>query len=59
MKELKGKTAAITGGGSGLGRAMALAFAAEGMRIAIADVDQKGLDETGALLGDRLLLSQK
>jgi NAD(P)-dependent dehydrogenase (short-subunit alcohol dehydrogenase family) len=59
MKDLNGKTAAITGAGSGLGRAMALAFAAEGMRIAIADVDQKGLDETGSLLGSALLLSQK
>ena len=46
MKELKGKTAAITGAGSGLGRAMALAFAAEGMNLALADVDQAGLDET-------------
>jgi NAD(P)-dependent dehydrogenase (short-subunit alcohol dehydrogenase family) len=59
MKDLKGKTAAITGGGSGLGRAMALAFAAEGMRIAIADIDQKGLDETGSLLGEALLFSQR
>jgi NAD(P)-dependent dehydrogenase (short-subunit alcohol dehydrogenase family) len=59
MKDLKGKTAAITGGGSGLGRAMALAFAAEGMKVALADVDQKGLDETGSLLGSALLLSQK
>ncbi len=59
MKELKGKTAAITGAGSGLGRAMALAFAREGMKVALADVDQKGLDETAALLGDSLLLSMR
>ncbi len=59
MKDLRGKTAAITGAGSGLGRAMALAFAREGMKIASADVDQKGLDETVALLGDSSLLSMK
>lgn len=38
MKELKGRTAAITGAASGLGRAMALAFAGEGMNVALADV---------------------
>ena len=38
MKELKGKTAAVTGAASGLGRAMALAFAGEGMNVALADV---------------------
>src|SRR4249920_2143918 len=59
MKDLKGKVAAITGAGSGLGRAMALAFAREGMKIALADVDQKGLDETVALLGDASLFSMK
>ncbi|HEY2337611.1 MAG TPA: SDR family NAD(P)-dependent oxidoreductase [Burkholderiales bacterium] len=46
MKDLRGRTAAITGAGSGLGRAMALAFAAEGMDLALADVDQAGLEET-------------
>jgi NAD(P)-dependent dehydrogenase (short-subunit alcohol dehydrogenase family) len=50
MKDLKGKTAAITGAGSGLGRAMALAFAQEGMKLALADVDEKGLVETASLL---------
>jgi NAD(P)-dependent dehydrogenase (short-subunit alcohol dehydrogenase family) len=59
MKELKGKVAAVTGAGSGLGRAMALAFAGEGMKVAAADVDQTALDETGSLLGGALLLSMK
>ncbi len=45
MTELKGKVAAVTGAASGLGRAMALAFADEGMDLALADVDQKGLQE--------------
>jgi NAD(P)-dependent dehydrogenase (short-subunit alcohol dehydrogenase family) len=43
MKNLEGKVAAVTGAASGLGRAMALAFAREGMQIALADVDQAGL----------------
>jgi NAD(P)-dependent dehydrogenase (short-subunit alcohol dehydrogenase family) len=45
MTELKGKAAAVTGAASGLGRAMALAFAGEGMHLALADVDEKGLQE--------------
>lgn len=43
MKKLKGKVAAVTGAASGLGRSMALAFAAEGMDIALADVDEVNL----------------
>jgi NAD(P)-dependent dehydrogenase (short-subunit alcohol dehydrogenase family) len=46
MKVLKGKVAAVTGAASGLGRSMALAFAAEGMDVALADVDQEGLLKT-------------
>jgi NAD(P)-dependent dehydrogenase (short-subunit alcohol dehydrogenase family) len=38
MRELKGKIAAVTGAASGLGRAMALAFADEGMHVALGDV---------------------
>jgi NAD(P)-dependent dehydrogenase (short-subunit alcohol dehydrogenase family) len=38
MKDLKGKVAAVTGAASGLGRAMALAFADQGMNVALADV---------------------
>jgi NAD(P)-dependent dehydrogenase (short-subunit alcohol dehydrogenase family) len=43
MKDLKGRVAAVSGAASGLGRSMALAFAAEGMDVALADVDQKNL----------------
>src|SRR5919108_2815322 len=38
MKELRGKIAAVTGAASGLGRAMALALADEGMHVALGDV---------------------
>jgi NAD(P)-dependent dehydrogenase (short-subunit alcohol dehydrogenase family) len=44
MKQLKGKVAAVTGAASGLGRSMALAFAAEGMDVALADVDDRNLN---------------
>ena len=45
MQELKGKVAVVTGAASGLGRAMAHAFAGEGMKVALADVDETGLAE--------------
>jgi NAD(P)-dependent dehydrogenase (short-subunit alcohol dehydrogenase family) len=47
MKDLKGKVAAVTGAASGLGRSMALAFAAEGMDVALADVDEASLSPVG------------
>ena len=50
MKTLKGKVAVVTGGASGLGRAMALHFAREGMHVAIADIAQQSLDATVAEL---------
>ena len=34
MQEFRGKTAVVTGAGSGIGRALALGFAGEGMRVA-------------------------
>ena len=45
MKALAGKVAAVTGAASGLGRAMANAFAAEGMHVALADVDLQNLSQ--------------
>lgn len=43
MQQLEGRTAFITGGASGIGHGMAIAFAAEGMRVAIADLDEPDL----------------
>ena len=38
MKDLAGKTALVTGGGSGIGRGIALGLAAEGMHVGVADL---------------------
>jgi NAD(P)-dependent dehydrogenase (short-subunit alcohol dehydrogenase family) len=39
MKKLTGKIALVTGAGAGIGRATALAFAAEGAKLVVADID--------------------
>jgi len=48
---LAGKTAAITGGARGIGRATAEAFLRQGMRVAIGDVDEQAARETASQLG--------
>ena len=50
MTDLSGGTAVITGAGSGIGRALAVAFAQEGMSIVGADLHRAALLETGALI---------
>jgi NAD(P)-dependent dehydrogenase (short-subunit alcohol dehydrogenase family) len=53
MDFLRGGVAVVTGAGSGIGRALAQQLAAEGSALAIADVDEKGLEETASSLGKR------
>ena len=43
---LEGKTTLVTGGGSGIGRAASLAYAREGARVVVADVNVEGGEET-------------
>jgi 3-oxoacyl-[acyl-carrier protein] reductase len=45
---LENKVAIITGGGSGIGREAALLFAKEGAKVVVADVNEKGGEETAA-----------
>ncbi len=46
MKLLEKKTAIVTGGGSGIGKAIALLYSSEGAKIIISDIDEKGGNET-------------
>ncbi len=46
MKQFTDRVAVVTGGASGLGRAMAWRFAREGMKIVLADIEQTKLDTT-------------
>ena len=53
MSNFKQQVAAITGAGSGMGRALAQALAQQGCHLAIADINQKGLSETVSSITDQ------
>lgn len=47
---LEGKTALVTGGGSGIGQATAVAMSREGARVAVADITEEAAAKTVALI---------
>ena len=49
---LDGRVALVTGGASGIGAAIAAAFAAKGARIAVVDLNESGALDAAAALGD-------
>lgn len=50
MKDFSGKTAVITGAGSGMGRYLAVLLAKAGANVAICDINQETLDETATMV---------
>lgn len=46
MGSLSGKIALVTGAGSGIGRSIALAYAKEGVRVVVSDIDETGGNDT-------------
>jgi NADP-dependent 3-hydroxy acid dehydrogenase YdfG len=56
MTSVNGRTAVITGAGSGIGRAVARRLAAHGCPVALADTDEAGLAETAAAIDGPVLI---
>jgi NAD(P)-dependent dehydrogenase (short-subunit alcohol dehydrogenase family) len=53
MEDLTGRVAVVTGAASGVGRALAEGFAAEGMKVVLADVEEAPLEKAVAEMTDR------
>jgi meso-butanediol dehydrogenase / (S,S)-butanediol dehydrogenase / diacetyl reductase len=53
MSRLEGKAAIVTGGGSGIGRAICTRFAAEGASVVVADIVGERAEEVAAEIGGR------
>jgi NAD(P)-dependent dehydrogenase (short-subunit alcohol dehydrogenase family) len=46
MKQIENKVAIVTGGGSGIGRSVALLYASEGAKVVVSDINEAGGNET-------------
>jgi len=55
MQDFQGRVAVVTGGASGIGKALARAFVGEGMKVVIADVEESALEAAVADLGDAVM----
>jgi NAD(P)-dependent dehydrogenase (short-subunit alcohol dehydrogenase family) len=51
VREFRDKVAVVTGGASGIGRAIARRCAAEGMQVVLADIEEAALSQTASELG--------
>lgn len=58
MKDLKGKTAFVTGGASGIGWGIAQALGGEGMNVMVADIEQGALDTAVETLRSRQIRAE-
>jgi NADP-dependent 3-hydroxy acid dehydrogenase YdfG len=59
LHSIAGKTALVTGAASGIGQAIALALAAQSMRLVITDISPDRLTETTRLLAGTRHLAEK
>lgn len=55
---LKGRVAVVTGAASGIGRAVACSLAERGCHVALADIDEAGLESTASLIGNRVRVTR-
>ena len=51
--DLTGRVSVITGGGSGLGRAIAIGYAQSGVTVVVADINEEGAAETKAVIDEQ------